>query len=70
MPGHLHGDALGNAVAHQVSYGSPSQVVWNPTGTARLVHAARNALMNVVIRLPFTLRFDLLKTHGQMRPRP
>jgi hypothetical protein len=37
-------------------------------GQPAFVLAALNALMKVVIRLPFTLRFDRLNTHGQMTP--
>jgi hypothetical protein len=36
VPGHLHGDALGNAGAHQVTYCGSSQIVRNATRTARL----------------------------------
>ena len=35
-------------------------------GQPALVHAPRNALMNVVIRLPFTFLFVRLNTQGQM----
>jgi hypothetical protein len=35
-------------------------------GQPAFVHAARNALMNVVIRWPFTFRVDRLNTHGQI----
>jgi hypothetical protein len=38
-------------------------------GQPAFVHAAAlNALIKVVIRLPFTLRFERLKTQGQITP--
>jgi hypothetical protein len=63
---HLHGHALGDAGSHQVAYGRPSQVVGIRPGQPAFVQAALNVLRNVVIRFPFTFRFDRLNTHGQI----
>lgn len=37
-------------------------------GQPAFVHAALNALINVVMRLPFTVRFERLNTQGQITP--
>ncbi len=57
VPGHLHGDALGDAGTHQVAHGGSPQVVGNPTRTTRL--RARRSERLEERRDPLPLHFPI-----------